>query len=540
MKETNVGWYTELVNHYMSGVSNVFLLTGNIYDYMTEAKLLKEFLKEELEGKFNSITLYNISKQGVDIYNDDPDLKGDLGSYEWDEMILSLKSIKRKQCLIVEYPEFFLSQGPNGHISDEEKKKIVDLNELFMSKEFVMSKNMVIFISESKSGIHPMLLSANSRISVINIEFPNFEERKETINYLTDRGTFEFENDLTSAELSRITAGLSRLHIEDIFLIAHQNGVLDKDMIIERKKELIERQFGQLIEMVDTDRYSLDDFSGQEHLKSYHLEAIVNPILAGDLNSVPKGLLYSGPPGTGKTYFANCLAGSAKINFIEFKMSKILDKWVGEAEKNLEKAFNCFNSLTPVIVFIDEIDQALSRGNGSDSNSVRSNMFGMFLSFLSKPENRGNILFIGATNYPNQLDEALKRAGRFDKKIPFMLPSKEERSNVIEYHVNKCSVVNNLDKEDFDAIADNTNDYSPAELENIVVKTLELCKRRKLDLIDKTLIDEAMEYILSAKNPKIEEMTDLAIQECNDLEFLPDRYLERYKKLLSEGKIANR
>ena len=110
------------------------------------------------------------------------------------------------------------------------------------------------------------------------------------------------------------------------------------------------------------------------------------------------------------------------MNCVEFKMSKILDKYVGEAEKNLEKAFSVFRALAPVIVFIDEADQALQRGD-NDTNSVNRNLFGMFLAEMSKPENRGKIIWIAATNYPNKIDEALKRAGRFDKKIPFFAPA---------------------------------------------------------------------------------------------------------------------
>lgn len=538
MENTKVKWYEELISRYTSGLSNVFMLTGNISDYVVENKLMKEFFQNKFLEKFKKVITFNVANKGKDIVAEGEMIESQNAEYEWTEILSMLRNMdieSEKYCVIVEYPEFMLAPNGNGHLDNSLKERLIELNELLNHPKFVASSHMMIFVSESKTALHSMLLSSNSRINVINVEFPNEAERFEMIEYLQKVNESSFEMNITLEQFARITAGLSRLHIEDIFLIAESTGFLDREVIMERKKELIERQFGQLIEMVDTDKLSLDDFSGQEHLKRYHMEAVIQPILEGDNDSVPKGLLYTGAPGTGKTYFANCLAGSAKINFIEFKMSKILDKWVGEAEKNLEKAFNCFNSLAPVIVFIDEIDQALSRGGGNESNSVRSNMFGMFLSFLSKKENRGRILFIGATNYPNLLDEALKRAGRFDKKIPFLLPNEEERKHVLAYHLGKTKIPLAISEEAYKDITNKTEGYTPAEIENIVVKTVELFKRRKLETITNQLVQDAMKFIRSAKNPKIEEMVDLALKECNDLEFIPDAYLERYDKLILEG-----
>ena len=210
-------------------------------------------------------------------------------------------------------------------------------------------------------------------------------------------------------------------------------------------------------------------------------------------------------------------------------MSKILDKWVGEAEKNLEKAFSVFRALAPVGVFIDEVDQALSRGD-NDSNSVSKNLFGMFLSELSKAENRGRIVWLGATNYPNRLDDAFKRSGRFDKKIPFFAPEEAERSEVFKIHINKTKTKVS-DDVDTKVLAEKTEGYTQAEIENIVVKALELTQRRKLEAINQETLLQALDYMLTAQSKNIKEMEDIALKECNDLELLPDKYIERLKKL---------
>ena len=114
---------------------------------------------------------------------------------------------------------------------------------------------------------------------------------------------------------------------------------------------------------------------------------------------------------------------------------------------------------------MDEIDQSMSRGKGNDGgSSVNANLFGMLLAEMSKTENRGNIVWIAATNYPNNVDEALKRAGRFDKKIPFFAPSIEEREAVFKIHLNKKDLPP-ADNLDVGKLAEMTEGYTQAEIE---------------------------------------------------------------------------
>jgi SpoVK/Ycf46/Vps4 family AAA+-type ATPase len=209
-------------------------------------------------------------------------------------------------------------------------------------------------------------------------------------------------------------------------------------------------------------------------------------------------------------------------------MSKILDKYVGEAEKNLEKAFAVFRALAPVGVFIDELDQALSRGY-NDSHSVNKNIFGMFLAELSKPENRGKIIWLGATNYPNKIDEALKRTGRFDKKIPFFAPTEEERKLVFKKRIEKTAKA--ADDINYSKLAAETVGFTQAEIEGVVVKSCELALRKGSKIIRNQDLELALEYMCTAQNERITEMEDIALLECNDVEFLAPKYRERKKAL---------
>lgn len=527
-------WIEELNSKYKSGIANAFIIAGNIGDYaITDTKVetyIGKFLDTRLD--FEEVAFFDIVNGARYVkakQNDD----GENISQDGDNLLticMKLKDRSVKRAYIVSYTSLMIPVD-DRMLQDNDKRNMINLHKTLNSNEFIGSDNMIIFLCESVKDMNNMFISSNSRTYLINITLPDEKERERYINdILNDKNrNYSYESDITNNQFAKLTAGLSLINIEDIILQANDEGNLTKKMILDRKKELIRKEYSEIIELYDTDGYGLKDFAGQDHIKGYFQDVVINAIRDDNLEIVPKGVLLMGPPGTGKTYFSRCLAGDAGINFVEFKMSKILDKWVGEAEKNLEKAFSVFRALAPVGVFIDEVDQALSRGD-NDSNSVSKNLFGMFLSELSKAENRGRIVWLGATNYPNRLDDAFKRSGRFDKKIPFFAPEEAERSEVFKIHINKTKT---KVAEDVDTmvLAKKTEGYTQAEIENIVVKALELTQRRKLEAITQDTLLQALDYMLTAQSKNIKEMEDIALKECNDLELLPDKYIERLKKL---------
>ena len=156
----------------------------------------------------------------------------------------------------------------------------------------------------------------------------------------------------------------------------------------------------------------------------------------------------------------------------------------------------------------------------------------MFLAELSKPENRGKIIWLGATNYPNRIDEALKRTGRFDKKIPFFAPNDSERRQVLEKRIEKVGIP--AENVNYDLVVARTKGFTQAEIEGIVVKALELSIRGGSNKIRNTDFLRALEYISTMQNVRIEEMENIALMECNDLEFLPKEYIDRRNDLIKK------
>lgn len=528
----NPDWQGIVETAYRSNISNAFMLTGNIGDYAKESIFLKDYLVSWGKSKMakTEVYIYDINTEGVAIL-------GKKQGISFDDIIAKITDRNGNNLFLFYYPEYIIPAQDNY---PDDKKRIVALHNAINSSNFVCSNNLVIFIAESTSGIHPMFLGNNSKISIINIELPDKSTRKDFIEFwweghksLKEDTSFEGTN---YEVIANLTAGLQLVSIEDIFLLASNIGTINNKMIIDKKKDIIKKEFGEVVEIFDTEGLSLSKFAGQEDIKNYFKETVIDAIKNGSLDIVPKGVMLMGPPGTGKTYFSKCLAADSGINFVEFKLSKILGKYVGESEKAMEKALSVFRALAPVGVFMDEIDQSMSRGQGgSDGGSrVNANLFGMLLAEMSKPSNRGKIIWIAATNYPNNVDEALKRPGRFDKKIPFFAPTKEERAAVFKLHLSKSKMITG-GSVDINKLAEMTDGYTQAEIEAIVVKALELAKRARKQVITQDDLDRALSYMLSNQNEKIREMEDIALKECNDQEFIPVAYRARQKELLAKN-----
>ncbi len=497
-------WAKEIIYDYKSGISNFFIIDGNIDDYPAPNFLFDDYLAEVLcfQGfeEVHFLTLNNSSNLVRDTKN-------------------KMKN-KENIAVVIKYPEQIFPNVPLTQMNTEQALDFIQFSELIKGKEFIKSNNMLILLTESSFSLNRSLLNLNSRSSLIKVDFPNYSKRLDFLKYLEETSTAPPRYEGTLEEMANMTAGLTLVGIEDIYLQGEYQGELRRDFIIDRKNDLIRKEYGDVLEILDTN-VDFSHFAGQEHLKDYHKEVVIKPMMTGNTKIVPKGLLYTGPPGTGKTHFARCLSGEAGLNFVELKMSRILDKWVGESEKKFDKALKCIKSIAPVGVFIDEIDQVFSRGD-NQSNNVDSSLFSMFLTILSDESNRGKIIWIGAANYPNKIDEALKRAGRFDKKIPFLPPDRKAVKETLIIHLKKSKY--DIDDNSLTEVSKAMDGYTQAEIENIVIKAREISLREGKSKITFSDLNKALSFIKPFNSENIREMIDISIKECNDLEFMPPGY----------------
>jgi ATP-dependent metalloprotease len=181
---------------------------------------------------------------------------------------------------------------------------------------------------------------------------------------------------------------------------------------------------------------------------------------------LPKGILFVGSPGTGKTLLARAIAGESGINFIFTTGASFDEMFVGVGAKRVREIFKTAKEKQPCIIFIDEIDTLLSNSRrGGLEHSSSSATINQLLSEIDGFDQTHNILVIGATNNPDQLDPAAVRPGRFDLKIQVPLPDQKGRKEILDFYLAK--VVSNMEI-DSEKLAKLTPGFSGAELENLV------------------------------------------------------------------------
>eukprot|EP00106_Octopus_bimaculoides_P005752 XP_014773194.1 PREDICTED: fidgetin-like protein 1 [Octopus bimaculoides] len=180
---------------------------------------------------------------------------------------------------------------------------------------------------------------------------------------------------------------------------------------------------------------SWNDIAGLEFAKKNIQEIVVWPMLRPDiftgLRGPPKGLLLFGPPGTGKTLIGKCIASQSKSTFFSISASSLTSKWVGEGEKTVRTLFAVSRCYQPAVIFIDEIDSLLSQRSDNEHESSRR-IKTEFLVQLdgATTDSEERLLVIGATNRPQEIDEAARR--RFVRRLYIPLPEKEARKTIVE------------------------------------------------------------------------------------------------------------
>ncbi len=212
-----------------------------------------------------------------------------------------------------------------------------------------------------------------------------------------------------------------------------------------------------------------EDIGGLEEVKSELREAVELPLLKPEAFKrlgirAPKGFVLYGPPGVGKTMLAKAVATESKANFISVKGPEVLSKWVGESEKAVREIFKKAKQVAPCIVFLDEIDSIAPRRGSYGDSGVTERIVNQLLTSLDGIEVLQGVVVIAATNRPDILDNALLRAGRFDKLIFIPAPDKDSRKKILEVHTAKMPLSKDVDLE---VLAEETEGYVGSDLENL-------------------------------------------------------------------------
>jgi hypothetical protein len=389
----------------------------------------------------------------------------------------------------------------------------------------VQSNIVTVLVGE---GLHDLneLVARNPHASVLHVPLP---DERDMVEYVRTLAATQFPDlagacDVPLDTLGARLTGLSRVGARTAIALALGTGRrITAAWLGQIKKELIEREAQGLLDFVESP-FTLDNVAGHEAVKAW-LREDATLLARGAFRALPMGYMISGRIGTGKTFLVQCWAGELGIPCVVFKNFR--DRWVGATESNLEKIFAILRALGQVVVFVDEADQAAGRREGGDGDSgLSGRVYAMLAKEMSETRNRGRIIWVFATSRPDLVEVDLKRQGRIDVHMPLFPPeTPAEREALLVAIARKLKLP--LTADDLPPFADDVA-LGGNELEGVLVRASRV---HELEPEPRRPLREVLAEIVRDVRPnphtrKLEYMDLVAVRECTDIRFLPERYRE--------------
>lgn len=331
--------------------------------------------------------------------------------------------------LIIEHMETKVPPEATSSSSGEDRNALEAMLNWAQSKAIADSRNVIIGLAESLTSIASQFRAETNGLALIKLTLPDSEKEREGVIEASLKELPKHEEAVDAKKVAIWTAGLSRKAISNLIKdCTTRKKPISEDVVFELKKKFIEEQSGGLAEIEKT----LWDETTIGGMKCYldYCEEITAALKAGNYLAVPQGVLAIGAPGLGKTKLFKVFARKAGIPFLTMK--GVREMWVGQSERNLDFFIELAIVLAPVVIKIDDIDLELqSRDVMADNTGVNERMQKRLYDVMSNTELRGLLLWIGISNRPDKLDDAMLREGRFDDKLAFFPPDAKERALIL-------------------------------------------------------------------------------------------------------------
>ncbi len=559
-------WAERLGDAYLSGTSCVFMLHGNVRDLVPVAALpadgkgaadawgtVPEFLSREMFGRWDVVLGYDVGKGLRPLAGSDPTrlrtmaqwLTERLGNAaNWprdpDQAIAAIDAIlernlidppeqRKRIAVVLDYAQYLAPAGDAAAGARGGAGRLVRILAWATNPLLRRVNVAVVLLTDALAEMHPRLV-ANPAVTAIDVPLPDGAERERFALAAAAAVGMPAERTDAVKRAAALSAGLTLESLRAVIaLSAREGSPPDGPEFAAKKKDLIERSCHGLVEFIQP-RLTLDAVAGHEAAKD-RLQADARAIRRGQFESAPMGYLICGPVGTGKSFIAECYAGSVGIPCAVLKNFR--SKYVGETEGNLEHALDVLRSLGPVVVIIDEADAALgNREQGGDSGTS-ARVFSMIARQMGDTRYRGKIVWMLLTSRPDLLPIDLKRQGRAEVHIPLFYPHDQaEIDAMFTAMARKCRVPL---APGLPGPVDLALGLSGADIESIVLAA----RRKGLDraadagqpapaMITAEDLKAALDDFMPSAQGLEKEMQEIAaVLECTEKRFLPDHWKEK-------------
>ena len=328
----------------------------------------------------------------------------------------------------------------------------------------------IIVISETET-IPKELEKFTSILDIPNMSKDEIE--KYILKFSKDNNIKVDEKDIGEVAIS--LKGLTKLEIDHVLnmIIESKNNISisGRDIIIKEKGQIIKKS--SILEIIDF-KEKIEDIGGLEGLKEW-LKSKAQVFRRLDEAKkfgvdTPKGVLLVGMPGCGKSLAAKASARLFNVPLLRLDIGRLLGKYVGESEHNMRVALKTAESISPCILWIDEIEKAFAGINqDGGASDITKRLFGQFLTWLQEKEN--TVFVVATANDITAFPPEFLRKGRFDEVFFIDFPNEEERERIFEIHLEKRGKL--TDNININKLAKETEGYCGADIEEVVKMTVE-------------------------------------------------------------------
>jgi len=559
-------WCQELAEHVQEGESALFILHGQVFDYIRvngDYLPFRHFLGQWL-AQARHVAFYNLGL-GLEFWDapgetafrqalepaaatedDDADISrvrvralGALGQrpqahplpqsprevLQLAERVMTAPcrpgGLSQPLALVLEYAETIVPAVDLGSMGEPDRASLVTLLRWARQRELVSQGHLVVLTTGNLAELNGNLLLSRHGAQIIEVPPPDLAARRHFIEHLLSSDACNLE--LSSQELANLAAGLS-LQVVRTLLRRSRRAPLTLEMVRRQKKDLLRQELVGLIEVIEP-RFGLEEIGGLEPIKEYFSQ-IVRAIHAGDHKLVPRGITMMGPPGVGKTALAEALARDIGFNFV--KLLNPRTKWVGESERNFFKALSTLRSLTPLVVVEDEADQSEhGRDEYSGDTGVSNRLRQMRFEFTGDPAIQGKVLWIRITNRPDRLDRADLRSGRSSERIPFFMPDFTEKCHIFQVVARRSQIA--CDFPDFTEVTLHLEARHPelitgGDIEELVFRAYRQARLAGRENVRPEDFYQVIDDFLPPHQTEVlRQMERLALNQCSSRRFVPAR-----------------